>query len=1556
MGARRFTFQPLLWSLVALLAVSGSPRGAAAQVMDYSYPDKLFGGRYSFTVKTDEIMVRLAVAPGAKASVTDAEQLAVAQDLAVVHAEGVEDQGFVVYRTPPGKSAAAAIAALQADSRVALAYPALLNDDGTTRYFLPDQVVVQFAPSLSEADMLAEIARLGSEVVMDHWTPGFFTVSVPAGRDVFDQVRAFNDLASVQFAELSTISFNDHAFVPDDPLYATQWAIHNAGGGGFTADADADVQEAWDIQRGDPGVIVAVIDTGVDWGHPDLQPNILQNLGEDDDGDGQTMVWNGAAWVLDAGDLDGVDNDGNGQVDDLVGWDFNANDNDPYPSGLDAHGTACSGLAAGVADNTTGIAGVANGCRILPLRVNLASGVNQNRADAINYAVGEAPNYSAMVISCSWICSSGSTISVQNAVVAARAAGVLPLFAAGNANGAVQFPANLAAAMAVGASSPCDERKNPASCDGENWWGSNFGVGLSLAAPGVLMQTTDIAGFNGYAGGDYVANFNGTSSACPFTAGAAALVQSEALALTGAALTPNDLQRILEESAEDVGGYVYVDGVSNELGNGRLNVNLAMQQLIAENLVAVLPEPVDLALSIDRSFSMVGDPILAAENAAAQVVRLLDVGDKIAVTSYSGGADPGTLPDWPAWTDFPMTEITGEADKNAAIATIETGGDVYNLTAIGAGLEKARDELHDAVPPQFPQSIILLSDGNNTHPPDPFDVLPLQAPEPTVYTIGFGPFADEVTLEAVAAATGGQYYYAGTSGAKVTGGILPLIQTYQMSLMAATDREGLGWINGQLRQGEHRHEFLVDPSVDQLLIGLLWNYRDPNAFQLILQDPSGHVFDPSSPEWVGDETVSAQRINGPVPGNWLAIVRRVGGGDGQGNYHLNLAASTRVQSILTLTPHGFGQPMLIELALTQLIAQLGPKPIYNAQVTAVITLPNGESFPMALNDAGGNGDQAPNDGVYTGLLTATQYDGSFVVETEASGTTYDNFPFTRYDIATTVLSREEEIPPLPVALPTGVGLPGSILDLPILAAQWVDPLDIVSLHARILFDPLVVQFAGLGDLSGTMMDGWQFNVTNVGNGVVVDAAGAPLQGEGVLMRLKFGIVGALGDISPLVFTELDVKDTAGSPVPVDPGDGSIAVGSSIPDQTPVPYAVVNGWDLRSLPVQLGPGVPLSAQLPAVQQVLGWQGGNYVSTPSPAGGDGMWLQYGGPDSYEVVTGDPLGAYSRGGPAGWYLLGGLFDESAVPLVTPAAAMDGMFAFVESQGYVPVDQIEPGQGVWFHAAEPFTLSVEAGGAKHAARRGAGDKVLAQAVLTATGANLAGVPHVFQVLIGGGAPAPEQLPFPPAPPAYTTLVRLLDADTATTPLYSDLRTDAQMGGSVVLWHLAVQPSGNTGNAGTTLAWNPDALRAIADVAWVLREGLSAGGPVVVADMRDVASLAISGTGERTYTIVLGNPTPVGDDLLPAAFSLVGSYPNPFNPQTTIRFDVPRTSHVQLDVYDVHGRRVVRLVDAMVPAGRQSAIWDGRDDDGAYVPSGVYFSRLTAEGAQHTGRMVLLK
>jgi subtilisin len=113
------------------------------------------------------------------------------------------------------------------------------------------------------------------------------------------------------------------------------------------------------------GILVANIDTGTDWTHPDLVLNIWQNLGEDANGNGRTIIHNGTSWVLDPGDLNGIDNDGNGYIDDLVGWNWENNNNNVTTGS--SHGTATSGIVAGYGTNGTQT-GVAPGANLIILK------------------------------------------------------------------------------------------------------------------------------------------------------------------------------------------------------------------------------------------------------------------------------------------------------------------------------------------------------------------------------------------------------------------------------------------------------------------------------------------------------------------------------------------------------------------------------------------------------------------------------------------------------------------------------------------------------------------------------------------------------------------------------------------------------------------------------------------------------------------------------------------------------------------------------------------------------------------------------------------------------------------------------------------------------------------------------------------------------------------------------------------------------------------------------------------------------------------------------------
>lgn len=335
--------------------------------------------------------------------------------------------------------------------------------------------------------------------------------------------------------------------VPNDTYINYQWSLNNTGSSiqySGTPGADMNVYNAWNITTGNASTKVAVIDEGVDLVHPDLVGNMLAGF------DGTGLGSAGA------------------------------------PSGDDAHGTNCAGIIAAVGNNSLGVAGVAYSSKIVPIRIAYGSGSSWVTSNAwigtcIDWAWDQGD---ADVLSNSWGGGSSSTLindAVGRATTLGRGGlGSPVLFAAGNDNGPVSYPATLTNVISVTAMSMCNQRKSTTSCDGETFWGSNYGTGTDVSAPGVKIYSTDISGANGYSTGDYYATFNGTSSATPNTSGVMALILA-----VNPALTMAQARQILETTCDKVGGYTYTAGVSgqpngtwsNDLGYGRVNAYAAVQ-------------------------------------------------------------------------------------------------------------------------------------------------------------------------------------------------------------------------------------------------------------------------------------------------------------------------------------------------------------------------------------------------------------------------------------------------------------------------------------------------------------------------------------------------------------------------------------------------------------------------------------------------------------------------------------------------------------------------------------------------------------------------------------------------------------------------------------------------------------------------------------------------------------------------------------------------------------------------------------------------------------------
>ncbi|GCA70259.1 thermophilic serine proteinase [Microcystis aeruginosa NIES-2519] len=286
-------------------------------------------------------------------------------------------------------------------------------------------------------------------------------------------------------------TISPQATFPNDPSFNQLWGLHNTGQSGGTADADIDAPEAWDIQTGDPNLVIGVIDTGVDYNHQDLVGNIWTNPGEI------------------AGD--GIDNDGNGYIDDIRGWDFAYNDNDP--SDVHGHGTHVSGTIAGKGNNGVGVTGVAWNAKIMPLKFldDTGSGSTSNAIKAINYATDKG----VKLTNNSWG-GGGYSQALYDAINAAGQAGALFIASAGNSaqntDTSPSYPAsyNLDNIISVASTTRTDSLSSF----------SNYGLtSVDLGAPGSAIYSTTPN--NTYA------TYSGTSMASPHVTGAAALLWSQ---------------------------------------------------------------------------------------------------------------------------------------------------------------------------------------------------------------------------------------------------------------------------------------------------------------------------------------------------------------------------------------------------------------------------------------------------------------------------------------------------------------------------------------------------------------------------------------------------------------------------------------------------------------------------------------------------------------------------------------------------------------------------------------------------------------------------------------------------------------------------------------------------------------------------------------------------------------------------------------------------------------------------------------------------------------------
>ena len=402
---------------------------------------------------------------------------------------------------------------------------------GRSGQWVPGEVVVQRRPALSATGLSRLHARVGAAVV--ERVPAFDVevVRLDPGVRVLEAVAAYESAPGVVSAEpnLRRLTLE----IPNDPRFPQQWGLRNKGRAHEIADppppsasgkgdSDIDANEAWDRELGTQGTVVAVLDSGADLAHPDLDGNLWRNPQE-------------------FGGTPGDDDDGNGLVDDINGYDFQDDDADPDDSDPNerGHGTHIAGTIAAEGNNSQGIAGVCRGCRVMVLRFGLTL---SEELEALAYARTEG----ADIINASYGGPSFSLIE-RKAFSKTGRAGVLSVMAAGNANldndlflardnvgrsddFSPLYPASytLPSILSVAASNHSDRYGYRTGCArggasraqcAFTSWGHNS---VDLAAPGVdVFSTTTVA-----EDPRRYTVLNGTSFAAPHVAGVAGLVKS----------------------------------------------------------------------------------------------------------------------------------------------------------------------------------------------------------------------------------------------------------------------------------------------------------------------------------------------------------------------------------------------------------------------------------------------------------------------------------------------------------------------------------------------------------------------------------------------------------------------------------------------------------------------------------------------------------------------------------------------------------------------------------------------------------------------------------------------------------------------------------------------------------------------------------------------------------------------------------------------------------------------------------------------------------------------
>ncbi len=413
------------------------------------------------------------------------------------------------------------------------------RSEGKDDRIVMNEMVIRFSRELSEADIKKFLSDSNISIKKYIAALNYHVLSLPDGMTYYEALSLFKSKQMLYQAEPNYII--PIKAIPDDPYFPMQWGLNNSGISGLV-DADIDAPGAWDITSGSSGVIIAVVDTGVDYTHEDLADNIWHNPHE--------IQGNN------------IDDDENGFVDDVIGWDFvdrtSGNPDEDYqepdndPLDRHGHGTHVAGIIAALGNNGKGITGVAYNSRIMPLRAAYMDESGEGLLESVDaaQAIIYAAHNGAKVINISWGDYAESNL-IKDAISIALNRGAIICASAGNDNvESPIFPAatDNPAIIAVGATDNYDNRATF----------SNYGKWVDISAPGKDIYSLKPGNTYGY--------LSGTSMAVPHVSAVAGLVLS---AFPG--ITPLEVKARIMNSAD-----VLESLTGKNFTSGRINAYSAL--------------------------------------------------------------------------------------------------------------------------------------------------------------------------------------------------------------------------------------------------------------------------------------------------------------------------------------------------------------------------------------------------------------------------------------------------------------------------------------------------------------------------------------------------------------------------------------------------------------------------------------------------------------------------------------------------------------------------------------------------------------------------------------------------------------------------------------------------------------------------------------------------------------------------------------------------------------------------------------------------------------------